>query len=189
MKKSVFKKILSVFLVLSVLLGVMYFAVLKITDTLYPLKYEEIVERYTAEYELSESFVYAVIKCESGFDENAVSSVGARGLMQIMPETFLWLCEKEGEAYTEEDLFTPEVNIKYGTMYYGMMLKKFGDIETAVAAYHAGTTNVKKWLSDENYSLDGKTLYDIPFPQTKAYVERVMKAKNIYEKNYDLTEE
>ena len=109
--------------------------------------------------------------------------------MQIMPETFLWLCEKEGEAYTEEDLFTPEVNIKYGTMYYSMMLKKFGDIETAVAAYHAGTTNVKKWLSDENYSLDGKTLYDIPFPQTKAYVERVMKTKNIYEKNYDLTEE
>lgn len=184
-----FRKILSAFLVLSVIIGLLYFAVLKITDTLYPLKYKEIVERHTAEYDLSESFVFAVIKCESGFDEKAVSSAGARGLMQLMPETFLWLCEKEGETYTEDDLFTPEVNIKYGTMYYGMMTEQFGDVETAVAAYHAGTTNVKKWLSDERYSLDGKTLYDIPFPQTKAYVERVMKTKNIYDKIYDLTEE
>ena len=70
-----------------------------------------------------------------------------------------------------------------------MMLREFPEIETAVAAYHAGTTNVKKWLSDKRYSLDGKTLYDMPFPQTKAYVERVMKTKNIYEKIYDLTEE
>ena len=95
MKKNIFKKFLSAFLVLSVLFGLLYFAVLKITDTLYPLKYKEIVERHTAEYELSQSFVFAVIKCESGFDERAVSSVGARGLMQIMPETFLWLCEKQ----------------------------------------------------------------------------------------------
>ena len=187
MKKNIFKKFLSAFLVLSVLFGLLYFAVLKITDTLYPLKYKEIVERHTAEYELSQSFVFAVIKCESGFDERAVSSVGARGLMQIMPETFLWLCEKQGETYTEDDLFDPEVNIKYGTMYYGMMLKRFENLETAVAAYHAGTTNVKKWLSDERYSLDGKTLYDMPFPQTKAYVERVLKTKSIYEKI--LTEE
>ena len=183
------RKIISAFLVLSVIFGTLYFAVLKITDTLYPLKHEEIVERYTAEYELSQSFVYAVIKCESGFDERAVSSVGARGLMQLMPETFLWLCEKEDENYTEEDLFNAEVNIKYGTMYYSMMLGQFGKEETALAAYHAGTTNVKKWLSDERYSLDGETLYDMPFPSTKAYVERVMKTKNIYEKIYDLTEE
>ena len=79
------------------------------------------------------------------------------------------------------------MNIKYGTMYYGMMLSRFENLETAVAAYHAGTTNVRRWLSDKRYSLDGKTLYDMPFPQTKAYVERVLKTKSIYEKI--LTEE
>lgn len=180
--KSRFIKILSVFLVASVLSGVIYLAGVRITEILYPLSYKEIVERHTADYELSESFVFAVIKCESGFDEKAVSTAGAKGLMQLMPETFLWLCEKEGESYTVEALFDPEVNIKYGVLYYAMMLGRFGNIETAVAAYHAGTTNVKKWLSDERYSLDGKTLYNIPFPSTKAYVERVMKTQSIYEK-------
>ena len=177
------------FLILAVTITTACFATLKITETLYPLRYEEIVERYTEEYELSKSFVLAVIKCESGFDPEAVSSVGAKGLMQIMPETFLWLCEKEDALLSEKDLFSPEINIKYGTMYYSMMMKEFDSIETAVAAYHAGTTNVKKWLSDERYSLDGKTLYDIPFPATKAYVERVMKTKKLYEKLYNLTEE
>ena len=192
MKTQTLNKIKAVlFLLLLVVISVIiiYNSVSLVMQTVYPRGYSDIVEAKAEEYNVDKALLYALIETESGFDENAVSSVGARGLMQIMPETFLWLCEKEGEAYTEEDLFTPEVNIKYGTMYYGMMLKKFGDIETAVAAYHAGTTNVKKWLSDENYSLDGKTLYDIPFPQTKAYVERVMKTKNIYEKNYDLTEE
>lgn len=189
MKNKLFLKAVSVLSALVLIFTIIYFAGLSVAKTLYPLRYDDFVESYTEKYKLEKSFVFAVIKCESGYDNKAVSPVGARGLMQLMPETFLWLLTKTDEKLTEEDLFNPEINIKYGCMYYGMMKKQFKNTETAVAAYHAGTGNVTKWLSDKRYSSDGKTLYNIPFASTKAYVERVMKTQKIYEKIYDLTEE
>ena len=90
------------------LIFVIFFASLNLARQLYPTKYSDFVESYTLEYNLQKSFVYAVIKCESGFDERAVSSVGAKGLMQIMPETFLWLQGKTGEELSEEMLFDAE---------------------------------------------------------------------------------
>lgn len=178
-----------VFLSAVFLIFVIFFASLNLARQLYPTKYSDFVESYTLEYNLQKSFVYAVIKCESGFDERAVSSVGAKGLMQIMPETFLWLQGKTGEELSEEMLFDAETNIKYGSLLYSGLIKNFGDVKTAVAAYHAGWGNVKKWLSDKRYSKDGKTLYDIPFPSTKHYVERVMKTQKIYEKLYNINQE
>lgn len=173
-------------LVLIITVGVLiFFGAQSILKVLYPLDYSEFVETYSHQNNLSPYFVFAVIECESGFDEKAESYVGARGLMQIMPETFMWLTSKTGEDLSVDDLYNPETSIKYGCYYYNMLIDEFTHEETAVAAYHAGMGNVRKWLSDERYSLDGETLYDIPFPTTKAYVDKVMKTKNIYEKLYD----
>lgn len=166
------------------LLAVIYFGSVSILKTLYPRRYIEFVEIYSAENNLSEEFVYAVIECESGFDKNAVSYLDARGLMQIMPETFLWLQEKRGEKLSEESIFEPETAIDYGCYFYGILLGQFGDEATAVAAYHAGAGSVEEWLNDEKYSADGKTLSDIPYPSTKKYVDKVMRVKNIYQKLY-----
>ncbi len=170
-------------LIISILL-VGFFASRSMLKSLYPIRYAEFVEVYSSENNLSTFFVYSVIKCESGFDKDAVSYADARGLMQLLPTTLSWLTTKTGETVDESMLFDPETSIKYGCYLYGMFLEQFGSEQLAVAAYHAGPENVKKWLNDEKYSKDGKTLYDIPFDNTKTYVERVMKVKKIYEKLY-----
>jgi soluble lytic murein transglycosylase len=178
------KKLISALLILTVTLGIIYIGSLSLLRLLYPLEYEEYVEVYAAENNLSPSLVYAVIKCESGFDNEAVSNVGATGLMQIMPDTFDWI--KTKTDYTEDyaEATDPETSIKFGCFLYSYLLQKYGRVQEALAAYHAGTGNVAKWLKDYRYSDDGKTLHTIPFPTTSKYVKKVMLTENIYQKLY-----
>lgn len=178
------KKVIALILTSAVLISVLYFGTLSLLKTLYPLKYEDYVEVYAKENNLSPSFVYAVIKCESNFDNEAVSNVGATGLMQIMPDTFDWINMKLGEDIPYSMATDPETNIKYGCYLYGYLLNKYGRVQEALAAYHAGTGNADKWLGDKAYSSDGKTLHTIPFPTTNKYVKRVVLTENIYEKLY-----
>lgn len=177
-------RILKLLTVSAVTLTVIIFGSLSILKTLYPRDYGDFVEKYAKENNLQTAFVYAVIECESGFDKDAVSYARAKGLMQLTSDTFDWLQSKTGEKLSQEMLFDPETNIKYGCYFYGILLEEYENEATAVAAYHAGMGNVSKWLRDEKYSLDGKTLYDIPFENTKKYVEKVTKTKNIYSKLY-----
>ena len=108
-------------LVLSLVCGC--FCARGVLQSLYPQRYDDFVETYTTAHGLEKSFVYAVIKCESGFDPQAVSPVGARGLMQIMPETFEWLQSKTGETNDLDALFDPETSIRYGCMLYEILLQ------------------------------------------------------------------
>lgn len=177
-------KVLLIFFVAVSLSAVIFFGGVSILKTLYPRHYSDFVEFYSKNNNLSEEFVYAVIECESGFDEKAESYLGAKGLMQIMPETFFWLQQKFDEKLPEESLFEAEIAIKYGCYFYGMLLEQFSDEATAVAAYHAGAACVEGWLGDARYSDDGKTLKEIPYPTTAKYVERVMNIKKLYQKLY-----
>lgn len=147
---------------------------------LYPKKFETIVERYATLYDLSPDLVYAVIKAESGFDPDAISHVGAVGLMQIMPSTFVWLTDLTGEEIAPDRLTDPETNIRYGCYYLRYLLNVYEDQTLTLAAYNAGMGNVKKWLASEEYSKDGK-LIEIPFEETKNYINRVTR----YEETYD----
>ena len=178
------KKFIALILTFAVLLSVIYFGTLSLLKTLYPLRYEEYVEVYAEENNLSPAFVYAVIKCESNFDKDALSNVGATGLMQIMPDTFDWINMRLGEDKPYSLATDPETNIKYGCYLYGYLLSKYGRVQEALAAYHAGNGNVDKWLKDEAYSSDGETLHTIPFPTTNKYVKKVILTENIYEKLY-----
>ena len=178
------KKLTALLLASAVLLSVICFGTLSLLKTLYPLKYEDYVEVYSKENNLSPVFVYAVIRCESNFDNEAVSSVGATGLMQIMPDTFDWINMKLDDDISYSMATDPETNIKYGCYLYGYLLNKYGRVQEALAAYHAGNGNVDKWLRDEAYSSDGKTLHTIPFPTTNKYVKKVIMTENIYEKLY-----
>ena len=152
--------------------------------SLYPVHYDDFVETYAKEYGLKKSFVLAVIKCESSFRPDAVSSVGACGLMQMMPETFQWLQKKNGETLPDDALFDPETAIRYGCFYLQYLLQQLGDEALAVCAYHAGIGNVKKWLGDRQYSKDGESLDEIPFPTAKKYLKRVRRAELVYQKVY-----
>lgn len=152
---------------------------------LYPKKYESAVSTWSQQYGVDENLVYAVIKCESGFDPQALSSVGAVGLMQITEDAYDWAnfrLGKTGDSFSS--LYDPETNIQYGAYLLSLLQELFGDEKTAVSAYHAGQGNVAQWLTLEEYSADGKTLDDIPFPTTEEYVKRVFEAKAIYEKLY-----
>lgn len=147
----------------------------------YPLEYTDLVNKAAKDYNLQPALIYGVIHTESRFDPDAGSSVGALGLMQIMPETFDWLQEKRGESgkYTTEDLYTPSVNIDYGSYLLRYFLDYYGNEKCAVAAYNAGF-EVSNWLEDPNCSPDGMTLDVIPYPETSEYVVKVESAKQKY---------
>ena len=153
---------------------------------LHPLKYEEYVERYASEYNVPEYIIYAVINVESEFDPEAVSYVGAMGLMQMMPDTFTWLSSAEhlGENLSVTALYDPETSIRYGVYYLRYLFRKFHDWTNVYAAYNGGEGNVAKWLADSEYS-DGKgNLTHIPFKETRKYVKKVTRQAEFYKNTY-----
>ena len=151
----------------------------------YPQEYSELVEKYSAENGLDEALVYAVICCESSFDPDAESSVGARGLMQITEDAFDWAMfkKKETRELSFDMLYDPELNIEYGTYLLGLFREEFTHDENLLCAYHAGRSQTKKWLADENISSDGIVKH-IPFEDTAAYVAKVIKTRDIYKNIY-----
>lgn len=155
-----------------------------VEHAVYPREYRAIVEEQAAAYGLEESLVYAVIKAESGFDPKAESSVGALGLMQMMPETFTWMQTRLGESYETEALLEPEVSIEFGCALLKLLLDQYKDLTVALCAYNAGMGNVTSWLSDTAYSEDGTTLCEIPFEETRLYVQKVLRYKENYETIY-----
>lgn len=160
----------------------------EITKTVFPRKYTTWVEQYAEENQLPLDLVYAIVYCESRFDPNAVSSVGARGLMQLMEPTFDWVKQRlDGEEKADyDDMFDPETNIKYGCRLFGLLLEEFETVPNALCSYHAGWGIAHKWLQDKEISPDGENIENIPYKDTAHYVDKVMRTAEIYRKLYDL---
>lgn len=173
-------------LILVVIAGIGYFGYQYYIRETHPIGYGSYVEKYSAEYRIDKYLVYAVIKTESGYDHRAVSNVGARGLMQIMEDTFDWIKFRMGDEETEySDMFDPETNIRYGCFLLGFLYEEFGNIDAAMAAYHAGRGAVNSWLSDSEYSRDGVHLDKIPIRDTAHYVDKINTAMQTYIGLYD----
>ena len=177
MKKArgVLVTILIVLLAAAVGAGVLY--------RLFPLRYGKIIEENAYEYGLDKYLVAGVIYAESGFNRTAHSGL-ARGLMQITDETADWVAVKLGMEYDYDMAEDPEVNVKMGCYYLARLIDKYQNRQTALAAYNAGMGNVSKWLADERYSQDGRSLYAIPYAETEKYVKRVKIFTYIYRKLY-----
>ncbi len=154
--------------------------------TAYPVKYSEYVEQYAEQYDFPPSLVYGVIRTESEFNPDIVSSKDAKGLMQITDDTFEWAQSKtpEDEDLPAEQLFDPQTNIHYGVLIMRLLSQQFEETDTMLAAYNAGMGNVSRWLEDSAYSLDGKSLYHMEYQETLEYVERVRKAQRMYQTLY-----
>jgi soluble lytic murein transglycosylase len=123
---------------------------------------------------------------ESRFMPDAVSNKDAKGLMQILPSTARWAAEKMGIMDFEEAmLMDSEINIRIGCWYLGFLASQFPDNwELVLASYNGGIGNVRKWLSNKEYSRDGQRLDHIPFQETRNYVVRVLEAYEIYKGLY-----
>ena len=153
----------------------------------YPMEYTDLIRSCAAEEGLEPAYVAAVILAESSYNPQAVSSVNAQGLMQIMPETGAWIAGKFDESYVDGCLFDPETNIRYGCWYLGYLLRRYdGDKTCSTAAYHSGQGTVDGWLGEPRYSTGGRTLNIIGGPRANTYVGRVLeyyeKYKQLYEK-------
>ncbi len=146
----------------------------------YPRDYAEYVERAAEDYGVPENILYAVIHTESSFRSDAVSPKGAIGLMQLMPDTYDWICFlRRKDAEPAPDLTDPAVNIDAGAYLLHYLYEKFSDWETVYAAYNAGYARVNAWLEDESVSENGK-LVNIPYPETQEYVRKVSRACEKY---------
>jgi soluble lytic murein transglycosylase len=144
-----------------------------------PLRHEDIIRQQAAEKGVPPDLIAAVIYSESRFRDQT-SKAGARGLMQITPATAK-LIEKlsGGQTFKFEDLSDPDINIRYGTFFLRYLIEKFGGNDVAaLAAYNAGENNVVAW-GGSNLRLD-----DIPFPETRGYVEDVLDKREEYARHY-----
>lgn len=154
----------------------------------HPMYYTDLIARYAEEYNLRPAFVTAIILNESSFRTDAESNVGARGLMQLMPDTAEWIAGKlDVSGYSFERMYDAESNIRFGTWYLNYLSKLFrGDPVAVACAYHAGQSTVASWLSDRSISPDGMTLplENLPNGPTKTYAGRVTQDYGIYDALY-----
>ena len=143
------------------------------TTFAYPIKYKHEISTASHEFGVCPALVASVIRAESKFAPDAVSTAGAVGLMQIMPSTAEYIARKM--PMDDYDLFHPGDNIRMGTFYLRYLLNQFdGNVRLSLMAYNAGPGNVRRWLADD------PELNKTPFPETNAYIERVFNAKSFY---------
>ena len=151
----------------------------------YPLVFRDQLENHATDRGLDPYLVAALIRQESVFNPFARSRAGARGLMQVMPATGRQMAREERRRYTSRDLFDPNINIRYGTLYLNNVLKQFkGRIDYALAAYNAGPTRVKRW-TNMDMSIDPEIfIEEIPFDETRNYVKLVLRNEMLYRRLY-----
>ena len=150
---------------------------------IYPQNYEEYVTEYSEKYAVPKELIFAVIKVESNFDKDAVSYMGAVGLMQMLPSTAKWLAEDHlNESPILVSLYNPQTNIKYGVYYLQYLYAKFGSWEKAIIAYNWGEGNFSQFLEKEGYT-DGE-YSSIPVKETRNYVKKVMHHWEKYKELY-----
>jgi len=150
-----------------------------------PLADTQIIRTQAAEKRLDPALIAAVIYAESKFEPRP-SPAGAEGLMQILPETAYYLAKLSGgRTFTSSDLSTPSVNVAYGSYYLRYLLDHYdGNEMLAVAAYNGGLANVDRWEAQAQAAGRQLTIGEIPFPETREYVRRVLDAEQVYRSDY-----
>ena len=148
----------------------------------YPYVYQEYIYDSALEWEVDPVLVISVMHSESKFSIHAQSHRGALGLMQLMPDTALWIASQiEDESFTLDKLYDPKTNIRYGTWYLSSLKREFkGNEVLMLAAYNAGRGNVKQWMEKYGWGFDFSDYEKIPFDETRGYVAKVLQNKQAY---------
>lgn len=148
----------------------------------YPYPHQKLIQENSKNFHTDPYLVLAIIRTESRFYSRAHSRVGAIGLMQIMPETGHWIAgQMKLQGFSEEMLFEPEYNLRMGIWYLSYLERVFqGDIVKVLAAYNAGENKVKRWLAEGIWTGMEKDIDEIPFQETREYIERVLFDYHVY---------
>jgi soluble lytic murein transglycosylase len=156
-----------------------------VNDLSLPLRYSDVIRQQAGEKHLDPALIAGVIYAETKFEPRD-SAAGAVGLMQVMPQTALFLAHRSGaKTFTTADLENPQVNIAYGSYYLRYLLDEYhGKLTLALAAYNGGESNVDRWVARARADGQSLTAADIPFPETRAYVGRVIHAQKEYRQKY-----
>lgn len=180
MRKIILILITIIFVLLIILLN--YKNILKL---IYRQDYSEYVEKYAKENNVDSLLVYAIIKAESNFDDEAVSSKGATGLMQLMVNTAEEVATNESiEFNTKDSLLDPETNIRIGIKYFADLIAIFKNEAVSLAAYNAGMGTVQDWIDEGTIKADGSDIENIPYNETNMYVRKILKDYEIYKQLY-----
>ena len=174
--------LMTAMLVLSLTVGFLPLDIVR--GLFFPVNYAERIDDAAARHNVDPHLVAAVIKCESGWNENAQSRAGAVGLMQVMPDTAKSVSETgavDTKRYSPSNLTDPATNIEYGTALLSYLQENLSTTNEVIAAYNAGLSTVQGWLanSDTNNVVD-----EITYPETRHYVERVNEALRQYQQYY-----
>jgi soluble lytic murein transglycosylase len=150
-----------------------------------PLRHDAVIRQQAADKNLDPALIAAVIYEESKFRDQT-SSAGAKGLMQILPDTARFIARKSGgTAFELRDLANPDINIRYGSWYLRYLLDQHGgNVALAVAAYNAGEGNVDRWVREAGGAASFDPATDIPFPETREYVADVLEKREEYREHY-----
>ncbi|HKM43675.1 MAG TPA: lytic transglycosylase domain-containing protein [Limnochordia bacterium] len=146
----------------------------------FPLYYADIISVVAEDYDLDPMLLAAIIQVESSYRPEVVSPRGAIGLMQLMPETAIWLGEQSAQPTRVEDLLDPKTNIGLGAYYLTYLLERFPTQYAALAAYNAGPANARRWLDEHIWDGSYERTGQIPFGETRSYVRKVIMMHNLY---------
>ena len=163
----------------------------KILKVIYPIKYENFIDLYSKEYNVDKFLIYSLIKTESNFNSDAISSKNAIGLMQLMCDTAKDILKTNNMELQDneinEKLIQPEFNINLGTKYLSMLLEKYKNNELALTAYNAGIGNVDKWIEQGIINNEGTNIENVPYKETNNYVRKILRDYEIYKNLYKNT--
>lgn len=182
-------KIGMIIFILLVVVGFVCIKIVKVQDRIlewmYPRKYQEQVEKYAKQYQQDPLLIFSIIKAESNFNPEVVSSSGAKGLMQLMDSTAIEIAEKIKDPIKPQNLFDPEKNIKIGTKYFSDLMTHYNDnILLSLTAYNAGIGNVDEWVKEGIIREDGTDVENIPYQETNMYVRKIIRDYQIYYQLY-----
>lgn len=149
----------------------------------YPIYYKDEIRKHSKTYDVDPFLIAAIIRVETNYRTGRESKKGAIGLMQLMPDTAKWALEqaKLPDVSMERLKNEPSANIELGTWYLHSLSGQFGDNRAAViAAYNAGPGKVQSWLEDGSWNGSEEDTKNIPFGETRHYVQRVIYYYNQY---------
>lgn len=182
------KRVIITTIFLFILLILIYLLANPLLQTMYPQNYKDYVEKYAKKYEVDPNLVFALVKAESNFQEDAVSNKGARGLMQLMENTAKDVIKKTEVTIKNNEvadkLLEPEINICLGTKYLAILMEKYQNIEIALTAYNAGIGTVDTWIEKGILQEDGSNIEKIPYKETNQYVRKILRDYQIYQELY-----